>query len=177
MKILKKILSLIKGKHYLFTQYNINEARKIGVQVGENCRFIDTRKATFSTEPFLISIGNHVSMTNPQFVTHDGGVWVFRTKYPEIELFGKIEIGNNCFIGVGVSLLPNTKIGNNCIVAAGAIVKGNFEDNSIIAGIPAKRIAAIDEYFAKNEKHFTHIRNLNYVQKKEAIINHLNKQD
>jgi Serine acetyltransferase len=35
-------------------------------------------------------------------------------------------------------ILKNTKIGDNSIVAAGAVVSGNFPDNVIIGGVPAK---------------------------------------
>lgn len=175
MNLKKGILRRLKGSDYIYEQFNIEEARSIGVKVGNNCRFIDTAKASFSTEPFLITIGNHVSMTNPQFVTHDGGVWVFRKKYPEIDLFGKIEIGNNCFIGIGATFLPNTKIGNNCIVAAGAMVKGQFEDNSVIGGIPAKKLGSIDTYFEKNKERFTYFKNEKSIAKKSKIINHLSQ--
>ena len=42
--------------------------------------------------------------------------------------FGKIKIGNNCFIGMGAIILPNVEIGNNCIVGAGAVVMNSFPD-------------------------------------------------
>lgn len=48
-----------------------------------------------------------------------------------------INIGNNVWIGSRVVILPGTKVGNNCVVGAGAIVKGEFPDNTIIAGNPA----------------------------------------
>lgn len=175
MRFFKYILALLKGRVYLYSDYNIKEARKLGVNVGQRCRFIDTNKNTFSTEPYLIKIGDHVSMTNPQFVTHDGGVWVFRDKFPNIDLFGKIEVGNNCFIGIGACILPNTKIGDNCIIAAGAMVKGVFESNSIVAGIPAKSIGTIDEYFNKNKDKFTYIKNMPSELKKAEILKHLNQ--
>ena len=53
---------------------------------------------------------------------------------------GGVSIGNNCWIGAKVTILDGTKIGNGCIVAAGAVVKGEFPDNVIIGGIPAKII-------------------------------------
>jgi len=49
-----------------------------------------------------------------------------------------IKIGNNCWIGAKATFLDGSQIGNGCIVAAGAIVKGEFPDNVIIGGIPAK---------------------------------------
>ena len=49
-----------------------------------------------------------------------------------------IKIGSNCWIGAKATILDGTVIGNSCIVAAGAVVRGQFPDNSIIGGIPAK---------------------------------------
>lgn len=51
---------------------------------------------------------------------------------------GYVEIGRNVWIGNNVMILKNTKIGDNSIVAAGAVVSGNFPDNVIIGGVPAK---------------------------------------
>lgn len=53
---------------------------------------------------------------------------------------GGVKIGNNCWIGAKATILDGTKIGNSCIVAAGAVVKGEFPDNVIIGGVPAKII-------------------------------------
>lgn len=141
---------------YIAKHHNIDYARKLGVKVGDNCRFFSIN---FSSEPYLINIGNHVTITdNVEFITHDGGVWVFREKYPNINLLGKISIGNNVFIGLGAIILPNTVIGDNTIIAAGAVVKGNYESNSVIGGVPAKHLCTIDEYYSKNALRFSYDR-------------------
>ena len=49
-----------------------------------------------------------------------------------------IIIGSNCWIGAKVTILDGSKVGNGCVVAAGAVVKGEFPDNAIIGGVPAK---------------------------------------
>jgi len=72
--------------------YPIRFARHIGVSVGENCRLINV---SFSTEPYLIKIGNHVSATSVRFETHDGGVWCFRDEHPDLDIVRPITIGNN----------------------------------------------------------------------------------
>ena len=51
-----------------------------------------------------------------------------------------IVIGANCWIGAKVTILDGTRLGNGCVVAAGAVVKGEFPDNCIIGGVPAKVI-------------------------------------
>lgn len=173
-RLYKRWAYLTKGLNYVITKYNIEEARRIGVKVGERCRFYSTNPETFSTEPWLIEIGDHVSMTDPLFITHDGGVWVFRDQHPDIELFGRISIGNNVFIGSHATILFNTTIGDNCIIAAGALVKGRVEPNSVMAGVPARRICSIDEYYAKNQERFLYdIRGKSDEEKKAAICQKL----
>ena len=49
-----------------------------------------------------------------------------------------IEIGDNCYISTGVSIIGPVKIGNNVTIAAGAVVTKDVPDNCIIAGVPAK---------------------------------------
>ncbi|NRP09211.1 MULTISPECIES: DapH/DapD/GlmU-related protein [unclassified Marinobacterium] len=49
-----------------------------------------------------------------------------------------VTIGDNCWIGAGVIILPGVCIGNNCIVAAGAVVTKDIPNNSCVGGIPAK---------------------------------------
>lgn len=48
-----------------------------------------------------------------------------------------ITIGNNCWIGAGVTILDGVSIGEGCVVGAGSIVTKTVESFSIIAGNPA----------------------------------------
>ncbi len=54
-----------------------------------------------------------------------------------------IRIGNNIWVGAKVTFLDGCVVGNNSVVAAGAVVNGNYPDNSIIGGIPAKVLKTI----------------------------------
>ena len=104
--------------------------RKSGVKIGEECEIY--KDVVFGSEPYLIEIGDHVRITNGcKFITHDGGVWVIRQLMDdnEIDLFGKIIVGNNVHIGMNCIIMPNVKIGNNVIIGCGAVVKhkSNFE--------------------------------------------------
>lgn len=52
----------------------------------------------------------------------------------------KTEIGENCFIGMGVAIQAGTILGKQCIVGSNSVVRGIFPDYCVIAGIPAKII-------------------------------------
>ncbi|MNT68380.1 Maltose O-acetyltransferase [compost metagenome] len=54
-----------------------------------------------------------------------------------------ILIKRNAWIGAGATILPGVTIGENAVVAAGAVVSKNVNDNTVVAGIPAKIIKQI----------------------------------
>ena len=128
--------------------------RSLGVKVGSDVRFIglEANGEQFGGEPYLIEIGDHVTITaKVLFINHDGGMWVFRKKEPNLNIFGRICIGNNCFIGVGAIILPGVEIGDDCVVGAGSIVTKSIPAGSVAAGIPAKIICTVEEYYQKNK--------------------------
>ena len=144
---------------------DIEKYRNLGVTIGEN--FSNIGPVDFSSEPYLIKIGNDVRISsNVHFVTHDGGMHVIR-QYKKIpaDLFGTIEVGNNVFIGMNCIILPGVKIGNNTIIGAGSIVTKSIPDNSVACGIPAKVIETIDEYYKKNKKNIFLIKNYTNEEK------------
>lgn len=58
---------------------------------------------------------------------------------------GSVQIGNNVWMGRGVMVLKDSIIGNNSIVGTGSVVTKKFDDNQIIAGVPAKVLKNIYE--------------------------------
>lgn len=101
----------------------IEYARKLGVKVGEECRF--TGNPRWGSEPWLIQVGNHVLLSaEVNFVTHDAGTFLFRDteEYKDVFKFAPIVIHDNCFIGMRSTLLPGIEIGPNSVVAAGSVV-------------------------------------------------------
>lgn len=51
---------------------------------------------------------------------------------------GEVKIGKGCYFGPNCLVSAGTRIGDRCIVAAGSVVKGEYGDQSFIAGNPAK---------------------------------------
>jgi acetyltransferase-like isoleucine patch superfamily enzyme len=148
----------------------INYWRKQGMKIGNNCHL---NTMSFSTEPYLIELGDHVAISaGTDLVTHDGAIWCFRQEENNetADIFGKIIIGNNVFIGINVTILPNTTIGNNTIIGAGSVVRGKFPDDVVLIGNPAKVVMKISFqrflYFQNPGLCFTH----KYSDKAKAKI-------
>lgn len=146
--MLQKVMAEIK-KRFLklpqdLLQYHYHRARNMGVKVGKECRLFSSN---FGSEGYLVKIGDHVTITDGvQFITHDGGIWIFRGEDPEADVFGRITIGNNVFIGVNTLILPGVCLGDNVVVGAGSVVTKSFGNNVVIAGNPAKMVCSAGEY-------------------------------
>lgn len=145
MNIVKKAYNFFLLRKY--NEYTIAEYfRKQGAQVGNDCYF---GIKYLSSEPYLIKIGNHVQIANGvKFLTHNPG-WCYRHVIPDLQVFGKIIVEDNSYVGENAILLPNVTICKDSIVAAGAVVTKDVQSNSIVGGNPARRIGSTDEYFLK----------------------------
>ena len=132
---------------------NVEEARKKGVKIGKNTNLVDMPH--FSTEPYLIEIGENVTISvEVMFLTHDGARWACSPYINEnISMkIGNIKISDGCFIGARTILLPGVKIGKNSITGAGSVVTKNIPDGEVWAGNPAKFICKTVDYAKKLEK-------------------------
>jgi len=145
-------------------------AKLVGVQFGENCNFM-TR--SWGSEPYLIKMGDNVrTSSDVTFVTHNSLTIIgnLYAEYENADFFGRIIIGNNVFIGINSTILPNTKIGDNVIIGAASLVKGELKPNSVYAGVPAKYICSLEEYIENKKELFDYTRDLNPEAKKEYLL-------
>jgi acetyltransferase-like isoleucine patch superfamily enzyme len=55
-------------------------------------------------------------------------------------IYRRTEIGENCFIGIGASILPGTILGDGCIVGTNAVVRGEFPAHTVIVGVPGRAV-------------------------------------
>lgn len=55
-----------------------------------------------------------------------------------------VTIGNNCWIGGSVTILPGVTIGDNCTIGAGSVVTHDIPSNSIAVGNPCRVIKQCD---------------------------------
>lgn len=99
-----------------------------GTIIGDNV-FLDGRDK--------LTIGDHVDIAS--------SVMVYNSEHDiNAEDFGAIlrpvEIGNFCFIGPRVIILPGVKIGKGAVVGAGAVVTKDVPEFAIVGGVPAQVI-------------------------------------
>jgi acetyltransferase-like isoleucine patch superfamily enzyme len=124
--------------------------RFLGVRIGQGCS-IYTAPPNFGTEPWLIEIGDDVTLgQGVQLITHDGASRLFRDRLPGMcpfgNRFGTIVIHDNCFIGNNAILLPGVEVGPDSVVGAGSVVTKTVPPRTIAAGNPARLIKTLDEY-------------------------------
>ncbi len=159
MRILNEMARRIRsvalwvGRPLFLRWFPIAYARACGVQIGNECRWINPSPATFGSEPYLITIGDHVSIGGGvRFITHDGGVWVFRKEFPTLDVVARIRVGNNVFIGNDCAILPGVRIHDNVVIGARAVVTRDIPSNVVAAGVPAKVVSSLDDYRRRSEE-------------------------
>ena len=141
MATIKRIV-LRKTKDQLELEYLLSH----GMHLGKNST-IHTGCMIDSGWPWLISIGDNVTITpNVTILAHDASTNIvgLGTK------LGRVNIGNNVFIGTGSTILCNTTIGDNVIVGAGSVVTRDLPGNAVYAGAPAVQVATIEEFRNRN---------------------------
>ena len=120
------IVVRVLRKIYYYAYQKINGMEKYlmkkGVSLGKGCHIYSDIS---STESYLITLGDNVTISNGvQFITHDNSV---SKVIPNVsDVFGKIYIGNNVFIGAKTTILPGVIIEDNTIIAAGCVVTKSF---------------------------------------------------
>lgn len=106
----------------------------IKISIGNNCWIGKNLSLDGNGE---VIIGNNVDIA-PHVVINTGGHKIGDTNRRAGEgVSTKIVIEDGCWVGTRVTIIRDTRIGKGCMVAAGALVKGDMNENSLIAGIPA----------------------------------------
>lgn len=67
-----------------------------------------------------------------------------------------VHIGENCWLGAGVIVLPGITIGDNTVIGAGSVVTKDIPANVVAVGNPCRVLREINErdkiYYFKNRK-------------------------
>jgi maltose O-acetyltransferase len=55
-----------------------------------------------------------------------------------------VRIGDGCWLGTDVTVLPGVKVGDGCVIAAGAVVTSDCAPDGLYAGVPARHIRDLE---------------------------------
>ena len=142
------------GYDFLFVKLN-NITLKDNVLIGRNawlenvtndaCIIIDNNSniGRFVT----ISCASKITIGKKCLISYNVTILDHDHNFKELDIFtsgitkgAQIVIDDGCFIGAHSFILKGVHLGKNCVVGANSVVTKSFEDNSIIAGNPAKFI-------------------------------------
>lgn len=137
-------ISRITASRKVYMKLLLKAHKTVGVKFIGNPRYIQLDSML---DPLGgLSIGSNVVISTKVIIlTHDysynvGLCSIGAALKTDIALFKPVLIDDYSFIGAGSIILPGTSIGKYCVVGAGSVLKGTYEDYSIIVGNPAKKI-------------------------------------
>jgi len=132
-----------------FGNYKCKSKRKVRLKIGNN---VHIGNNAFIIANNNIEIGNDVIMAPYVYISdHIHGFYDIKKSLHDQPLTddGVVKIGDNVFIGIKASILPNVVIGKRSVIGANAVVTKDVPPYSVVVGNPAKVIRKYD--FGKRE--------------------------
>jgi sugar O-acyltransferase (sialic acid O-acetyltransferase NeuD family) len=123
-----KFLTFIADTAFIGKYVNIGE----GSIIGPNC--------VLTTN---IEIGKFVSIIIGTIIGHDSVISDFSSVMVNVEINGKVYIGEKTYIGSNSNLIPGVKIGPGSKIGAGSIVVNDFPEGSFVYGNPARNYSGV----------------------------------
>lgn len=119
--------------------------------MGENC-YWGPWLIPLYPELIILHDNVHVHKT-AKIVTHDLLNRFLTTRDPSIdyghpEMVGCVELMDNVYISMNVTIMPNVRVGRDTIVSAGSVVTSDIPSNSIASGNPAAPTGRFDIFSA-----------------------------
>lgn len=154
----KRLLQTVRLWSMMSSVKRVDYLRKNHIfgQIGKNVTIMDRKIPLYAN---LIRIHDNVRIaSNVTFATHDVTHYMLNhmpgSEGGYNETVGCIEIMDNVFVGTNVTIVGGVRIGPNAIVAAGAVVTKDVPPDSVVGGVPARRICGLDEYIAKRKTQY-----------------------
>lgn len=116
------------------------------VSVNMNCTFVDCNRIQIGNQVLIASNVQIYTATHPVELSErltpgwspESGEYFCRTYALPVM------IGDGCWIGGGVIILPGVTIGDGTVIGAGSVVTKDIPDNCVAAGNPCKVLRRIN---------------------------------
>jgi len=126
---------------------NVIRLREKGAEVGSGV-FIAKNVYTDEGLEELLTIGDGAVISHGvTILLHDSSLNNLRSSPIK---FGKVEIGENAYIGANATILCGTRIGKGALVGACSLVTKDVPDGMVVYGVPANEVSRVEEL---NEKY------------------------
>lgn len=156
--------------HYYLRHFASKEryARYIGVHLGLNNEIQDND--LWSSEPYLITVGNNNQFVRGAKIFTHGGSKVLRYIESDFDSFGKVTIGNGVYLGANSLIMPGVDIGDGVLVAAGSVVTKSVPANVVVGGNPAKILCTVEEFYERNKTFNAHTKHMSADEKRKYLL-------
>lgn len=112
------------------------------LNIGNGCYFVNYNSFLVGAD---ISIGNNCLFASNILVTSENHLIEIEADRPYENIScSPVSIGNGCWIGERVVILPGVTIGNKCVIGAGSVVTKSIPDYCIAVGNPARVVKQYD---------------------------------
>lgn len=139
-KAIKELLGSVKDKAYINIGFQCDYGKNI--HVGKD--FVANFNVTI-LDIAPVNIGDYCMIGPNTLITTVGHPLTASGRRKKLAQAKPVNIGNDVWIGGNCVILPGINIGNNVIIAAGSVVTKDVPDNTLVAGIPAKKIRELEE--------------------------------
>jgi acetyltransferase-like isoleucine patch superfamily enzyme len=124
------------------------------VAIGEGCLIYGTNPWTFGSEPYLVRIGNEVTIAHDvTFITHDGALAIVRDEHPDADFIAPIWVEDGAMIGARSIILPGVTVGAKSAIAAGSVVTRSVPPKCVAGGIPCRVLKSAEDYWSGKKDH------------------------
>lgn len=129
---------ILKDRVYLDDAVRLVAAREGRIEIGFGTNL---GRNTMVNSGGITLVGEYVMMgPNVNINSSAHGMEKERFVKEQPHIHGKIEIGNDVFIGAAASILMNSKIGDGAIVSSNSLVNGEIPAFGVCMGVPARLV-------------------------------------
>lgn len=138
-EMLKEKLGSMGEKVWIAKTFNCDNGKNIHIgnnfTGNYNLTILDIRE---------VYIGDNVMIGPGTMISTVGHPMTPMGRRQHLGIAKPVKIGNDVWIGGNVTILPGITIGNNVVVAAGAVVTHDVPDNTLVGGVPARKIKDLE---------------------------------
>lgn len=134
----KEIISSLGIKNFdrYITAIHPNASIGRNAKIGENCLIMAGVVITSNAQ-----VKNHVCILPNTIIHHDSVVNDYTLIGSNVVVAGGTSLGKNCYVGSGSNIMNGLTIGNGSLLGMGSNVLRNVEENSVVAGNPARNLS------------------------------------